>query len=123
MCGCDSYMNVTGVGLDPVSMGVNIAIQTGVGYLFSSGQNKKNKELAEKLSQLDVAQQEELKTKVASVSTELKKTEVLFDYLNKIKESQIKKQIAKKRIVNFAIIGVGVLALVVVVLKLKEKNG
>jgi hypothetical protein len=123
MSDCKGYLNADGTKFDPVSMGVSIAIQTGVGFLFAQGQAQKNKELARKLSALNNQQQEELKNKVASVSTELKKTEVLFEYLNKVKESEIKKDITKKRILNFVFLGVGVVALIIVVQKLKDKNG
>jgi len=123
MSECNSYLNAEGAKFDPVAIGVGIAVQTGVGFLFSRGQAQKNKELATKLAELNNQQQEELKNKVSSVSTELKKTEVLFEYLNKIKGDEIKKDIAKKRILNFVFLGVGVVALIIVVLKLKEKNG
>lgn len=102
---------------------ISLAIQLGVGYVFGKQNAKKNKELENRLLALNQIQINELEQKLNAVNTELKKTEILYQYLNKVDFENRKKQLNKQRINLILSLGVGVIVLILIFNKLKNKNG
>ena len=117
----------TGSGASAGSVGASILIDTainfGVMYLTAKGEAKKNKELLEKMAELDKAQAEKLKQKLSEVLTEVAKTQVIIEFLNEENIKQLEAETRKKRILPLIGLGFGVLLLGLIFYKLSRKNG
>ena len=87
-------------------------------YAFASSiksdQNKFQKEIAK----LDARKQQELLNKVQKAETEIERQKIVYQYVDKQKIDELKKEGKKQRTILYAGLGVGVLLYALLILKL-----
>ena len=93
-----------------------------VNLAFASSIKKDQKRLEKELAKLDAKKQAELLLKVQQAQTEIQRQEIVFQYIDKGRIEELKKQDnAKKRYIYVAI-GFGLLLYGLVLLKIKKNE-
>lgn len=91
---------------------------------FAKSDAKKQRQLIEELSKLELAQQKELQERLQNIQGELAKQEIIYKYLAVQRNNESLAKIKSKRYTSYMILGGGVIALtIVIVLLAKKKNG
>jgi hypothetical protein len=93
-----------------------------IGSSFAKSDAKKQRKMEEELSKLSLAQQKELEERVQDIQGELAKQEIIYKYLAVQKNDESLSKIQGRRYISYAILGVSILALSVVVLLIKNKK-
>jgi hypothetical protein len=91
--------------------------------VFSKSDAKKQRQLISEIENLSLAQQKELVERAQDVQGELAKQELILKYLAVQKNSEIIASMESKKYTSYIVLGVGVaiLALVVILVKNKDK--
>lgn len=127
----NNYLNVTSSTSAPKSGGgmggwdalISVAVDFGVQYMTAKSEKKKNEEFLRKMAELDEQQAEKLKKLISDATTEVAKTKVIIDFLNKEEIKKLEAQRRKERMLPLIGLGVGVILLAIVFYKLKKQNG
>jgi len=115
----NSFLNAGGGWAELISVGVDFGVQ----YLTAKGENKKNEELLQSMSELDAQEAEKLKNLLNASLTEVAKTQVIIDFLNAEKIKKLEAETKKKRILPLIGLGFGVVLLGLIFYKLHKQNG
>jgi transcriptional/translational regulatory protein YebC/TACO1 len=117
----DKFLNAEGASLAALG---SVAVEFGVGYLFSKDIKRKNEELLKKIAQLNEKQAEILKQRLSEVATEVAKTGVIIAFLDEEEIKKLSAETKRKRIIPFIVLGFSVLIVSVLFFKLStKKNG
>jgi len=120
MQGRNSFLNAGGADWTQL---VGVAVDFGIQYLTAKGENKKNSELLQSISDLDAQEAEKLKNLLNASLTEVAKTQVIIEFLNAEKIKQLDADAKKKRILPLIGLGFGVVLLGLIFYKLHKQNG
>jgi Flp pilus assembly protein TadB len=99
----------------------SLAVSTIVNVAFASSIKSDQKKLEKLLSELDQKKQQELLELVQRTSTELERQSAVFNFINAAKREELENQRRKKNRFIYIGIGLGVLAYILMILKLKKK--
>lgn len=102
---------------------VGVAVEFGLQYLSAKAENKKDRELLERLSELDNQQSEKLKKLLNNSLNEVAKTQVIIDFLNAEKINSLDEETKNKRIIPLILLGFGVILIGIILYKLNKRNG
>ena len=102
---------------------VGVAVDFGIQYITAKGENKKNEELLQRISELDAQEADKLKKLLNDSVTEVAKTQVIIDFLNAKKIKDLEAESKKKRILPLIGLGFGVVLLGLIFYKLHKQNG
>jgi hypothetical protein len=102
---------------------IKVGIGFGVSYLTAKSEGRKNEEFLRKMAELDEQQAVKLKKLISDASTEVAKTKVIIDFLNKEEIKKLEAQRRKERMLPLIGLGVAVILLGIVFYKLKKQNG
>jgi Tfp pilus assembly protein PilN len=102
---------------------IGVAVDFGVQYFTAKSEGRKNEEFLRKMAELDEQQAVKLKKLISDASTEVAKTKVIIDFLNKEEIKKLEAQRKKERMLPLIGLGVGVILLAIVFYKLKKQNG
>lgn len=91
-----------------------------VDFAFASSIKKDQKRFEQEIAKLDAQKQKELLTKVQQVQTELERQNIVFQYIDKGRIEELKKQDGNKKYLYIAL-GVGVLIYALMIIKLKKR--
>lgn len=127
----NNYLNVTSSTSAPKSGGgmggwdalISVAVDFGIQYMTAQSEKKKNEDFLRKIAELDEQQAIKLKKLISDASTEVAKTKVIIDFLNKEEIKKLEAQRRKERMLPLIGLGVGVILLAIVFYKLKKQNG
>lgn len=91
---------------------------------FAKADAKKQRELEAEIAKLDLAQQKQLAQRMQDVQGEVAKQQAYYEFMAVQNNNEMLNKIQSKRYTSYIVLGVGVLALtVVIVLLKKKKNG
>ncbi len=93
-----------------------------VDYAFASSIKKDQKRLEKELAKLDAKKQAELLLKVQQAQTEIQRQEIVFQYIDKGRIEELKKQDNAKKTYLYVAIGFGLLLYGLVLLKIKKNE-
>lgn len=93
-----------------------LIVDTAYASSIKSDQKKFEKEIAK----LDKRKQQELLAKIQQVETEIERQKIVYQYVDKQKIDELKKEGKKQRTILYAGLGVGVLLYALLILKLKK---
>lgn len=110
-------------GIGGYSEAISVVVNLGVEYLYAKNQDKKNKELVQRLTELNIQETEKLKKLLENSYNEVAKTQVIIEFLNEKKIQDLEEETKKKRTISLIVLGVGVIALVLIFYKLNRQNG
>lgn len=110
-------------GIGGYSEIIKVAVDLGVQYLYAKKENKRNQELLQRLSELNVQEAEKLKKLLEASYDEVAKTQVIIEFLNEKKIQDLEEETKKKRTISLIILGVGVVVLGLIFYKLNRQNG
>lgn len=127
----NNYLNVTSSTSAPKSGGgmggwdalIGVAVDFGVQYFTAKSEGRKNEDFLRKMAELDEQQAVKLKKLISDASTEVAKTKVIIDFLNKEEIKKLEAQRRKERMLPLIGLGVAVILLGIVFYKLKKQNG
>jgi Flp pilus assembly protein TadB len=89
---------------------------------FAKSDAKKQRAMEAELAKLSLAQQKDLEERLQDIQGELAKQEIIYKYLAVQKNNESLNKIQGKRYISYAILGGSILALVIVVLLIKNKK-
>ena len=111
------------LGSAGISAGVAVA-STIITSAFASADAKKQRQLIEELSKLELAQQKELQERLQNIQGELAKQEIIYKYLAVQRNNESLAKIKSKRYTSYMVLGGAIVGLTLVVILLgKKKNG
>lgn len=114
---------LSNLGSAGISAGVTVA-STIISSAFASADAKKQRQLIEELSKLELAQQKELEVRLQDIQGELAKQEIIYKYLAVQKNDEALAKIKSKRYTSYMVLGGAIVGLTLVVILLgKKKNG
>jgi mannitol-specific phosphotransferase system IIBC component len=117
--------DVASVGSKGLSSGVvagaSVASGLIVNFAFASLMKKDQKKFEEEIAKLDSKKQAELLAKVQQAETELERQKIVFQYIDKQKIDKLIAEGKKDRLFLYLGLGVGLLAYVLIILKLKKR--
>jgi hypothetical protein len=106
-----------------VQAGVAVAT-TLITSAFAKADAKKQRQLIDDLSKLELAQQKELQIRLQDVQGEIAKQEIIYKYIAVQKNDEALAKIKSKRYTSYMVLGGAVVGLTLVVILLaKKKNG
>ena len=116
-----TFLNAGGLGgwSELISVGVDFGVQ----YLTAQKENKRNEELLQRMAELDVKQAEELKKLLNDSLNDVAKTQVIINFLDAEKIKTLEAKTKKNRIISLIVLGVGVIAVGIILYKLNKRNG
>jgi hypothetical protein len=109
-----------GDGLGGYSAIITAVATTVVQYAFASSMKKDQKRFEQEISKLDEKKQLELLAKVQQVQTELERQNIVFQYIDKSRIEELKKEDNNKKYLYIGL-GVGVIIYALMILKLKKR--
>jgi len=100
-----------------------VSVATGliVNYAFASSIKSDQKRFEKEIAKLDAKKQEELLAKVQQAETELERQKIVYQYVDKQKIDELKKEGKKQRTILYVGLGAGVLIYALLLLKLKKR--
>jgi hypothetical protein len=110
-----------GEGLGGYSAIITAVATTVVQYAFASSMKKDQKRFEQEIAKLDAKKQLELLQKVQQVQTELERQKIVFQYIDKTRIEELKKQDKQKKMYLYIGLALGVLVYGVMIFKLKKK--
>jgi hypothetical protein len=114
---------LSSLGSAGIGAGVSVAT-TLISSAFAKADAKKQRQLIEDLSKLELAQQKELEIRLQDVKGELAKQEIIYKYLAVQKNDEALAKIKSKRYTSYMVLGGAVVGLTLVIILLaKKKNG
>jgi hypothetical protein len=114
---------ISSLGSAGIGAGVSIAT-TLISSAFAKADAKKQRQLIEELSKLELAQQKELEIRLQDVKGELAKQEIIYKYIAVQKNDEALAKIKSKRYTSYMVLGGAVVGLTLVIILLaKKKNG
>ena len=119
--GASASAGAKGGGLGSYSELISIGATAIVQYAFASSIKKDQKRLEKELAKLDAKKQAELLSKVQQAQTEIQRQEIVFQYIDKGRIEELKKQDNAKKTYIYVAIGFGLLLYGLVLLKIKKK--
>jgi hypothetical protein len=106
-----------------VQAGVSVAT-TLITSAFAKADAKKQRQLIDDLSKLELAQQKELEIRLQDVKGELAKQEIIYKYIALQKNDEALAKIKSKRYTSYIVLGGAIVGLTLVIILLgKKKNG
>jgi hypothetical protein len=111
----------SGGGLGGYSAIITLVATTIVQYAFASSMKKDQKRFEQEISKLDEKKQLELLAKVQQVQTELERQNIVFQYIDKVRIEELKKQDNNSKKYLYIGLGVGVIIYALIILKLKKR--
>ena len=111
----------SGGGLGGYSAIITLVATTIVQYAFASSMKKDQKRFEQEISKLDEKKQRELLAKVQQVQTELERQNIVFQYIDKGRIEELKKQDNNSKKYLYIGLGVGVIIYALMILKLKKR--
>jgi hypothetical protein len=117
----DIALGSTGSALGGYTEAVSIATGLIVNYAFASSIKKDQKRFEKEIAKLSAKKQEELLAKVQQAETEIERQKIVYQYVDKQKIDELKKQGKKERTILYVGLGVGVLIYALLLLKLKKR--
>ena len=105
-----------------VSSLISTAVDFGVQYLFAQKEKAKNEELLQRMAELDAQQAEKLKKMLSDAVTEVAKTAVIIDFLNKEEIKKLEDKSKKDRILPLIGLGFGIILLSLIFYKLNKQS-
>jgi hypothetical protein len=111
----------SGGGLGGYSAIITLVATTIVQYAFASSMKKDQKRFEQEISKLDEKKQLELLAKVQQVQTELERQNIVFQYIDKGRIEELKKQDNNSKKYLYIGLGVGVIIYALMILKLKKR--
>lgn len=91
-----------------------------INYAFASSIKSDQKKFEKEIAKLDARKQQELLAKVQQVESEIERQKIVYQYVEKQKIDELKKEGKKQRTIMYAGLGVGVLLYALLILKLKK---
>lgn len=88
---------------------------------YAKADAKKQRQLEEQLSKLDLAQQKELTERMQNVQGEVAKQAEYYKFIAEQNKNEMFNRIQGKRFTSYIVLGVGIMLLAIVVLKLSKK--
>lgn len=114
---------LSSLGSAGIGAGVSVAT-TLISSAFAKADAKKQRQLIEDLSKLELAQQKELEIRLQDVKGELAKQEIIYKYIAVQKNDEALAKIKSKRYTSYMVLGGAVVGLTLVIILLaKKKNG
>ncbi len=110
----------TGSALGGWTEAVSIASGLIVNYAFASSIKSDQKRFEKEIAKLDAKKQEELLKKVQQAETEIERQKIVYQYVDKQKIDELKKEGKKQRTILYFGLGAGVLIYALLLLKLKK---
>lgn len=101
---------------------VSVGVDFGLAYFGAKSENKKDRELLERLAELDTQEAEKLKEILKNSLNDVAKTEVTIKFLDAQKIKKLEAETKHKRTLSLIILGVGVISIIVILYKLKNRN-
>lgn len=89
-------------------------------YAFASSIKSDQKKFEKEIAKLEKRKQEELLAKIQQVESEIERQKIVYQYVEKQKIDELKKEGKKQRTIMYAGLGVGVLLYALLILKLKK---
>lgn len=93
-----------------------------IGTAFAKADAKKQRQLIDELSKLELAQQKELEIRLQDIKGELAKQEIIYKYLAVQKNDEALAKIKSKRYTSYIVLGGAIIGLTVVVFLLGKKK-
>jgi hypothetical protein len=113
-----------GVGAQLGGAVAGVLISSIIGGAFAKEEAGKQRELAERLEKLSLAQQKELEERLQNIQSEIQRQSLVYQYLAVQQHNEALLKIQNKRYTSYAILGVGAFALIFIMFKLiQKKNG
>jgi hypothetical protein len=110
----------TGSALGGYTEAVSIATGLIVNYAFASSIKSDQKRFEKEIAKLSAKKQEELLAKVQQAENELERQKIVYQYVDKQKIDELKKEGKKQRTILYVGLGAGVLIYALLLLKLKK---
>lgn len=107
----------SGLGEQAIAMVASMIVD----YAFASSIKKDQKRFEQEISKLDEKKQLELLAKVQQVQTELERQNIVFQYIDKGRIEELKKQDNNSKKYLYIGLGVGVIIYALMILKLKKR--
>lgn len=89
-------------------------------YAFASSIKSDQKKFEKEIAKLDARKQQELLAKVQQVESEIERQKIVYQYVEKQKIDELKKEGKKQRTILYVGLGAGVLLYALLILKLKK---
>jgi hypothetical protein len=110
----------TGSALGGYTEAVSIATGLIVNYAFASSIKSDQKRFEKEIAKLTDKKQQELLAKIQQAETEIERQKIVYQYVDKQKIDELKKEGKKQRTILYVGLGVGVLLYAILLLKLKN---
>jgi phage host-nuclease inhibitor protein Gam len=110
----------TGSALGGYTEAVSIATGLIVNYAFASSIKSDQKRFEKEIAKLSAKKQEELLAKIQQAETEIERQKIVYQYVDKQKIDELKKEGKKQRTILYVGLGIGVLLYAILLLKLKN---
>ena len=92
-----------------------------VDFAFASSIKKDQKRFEQEIAKLDAKKQAELLQKVQQVSSELERQKIVYQYIDKTRIDELKKQDENKKKYIYIALGVGALLYTLIIFKFKKR--
>ena len=102
---------------------ISVGVDFGLAYFGAKAENKKDRELLERMAELDVQQAEKLKKLLNDSLNDVAKTQVIINFLDAEKIKTLEAKTKQNRIISLIVLGVGVIAIGIILYKLNKRNG
>ncbi len=102
---------------------VAVGVDFGIQYFGAKAENRKDRELLERMAELDVQQAEKLKKLLNDSLNDVAKTQVIINFLDAEKIKTLEAKTKQNRIISLIVLGVGVIAIGIILYKLNKRNG
>jgi uncharacterized transporter YbjL len=103
-----------------LTQGISIVATQIVNFAFASSSKKDQEKFQKQISELDLKSQQDILDRVQRANTELERQKIVFEFIDKSRIYELKKQNNKKRNYLYASLGVGVLLYAILLFKLKK---
>lgn len=110
----------TGSALGGYTEVASIAVGLIVNYAFASSIKSDQKRFEKEIAKLTDKKQQELLAKIQQAETEIERQKIVYQYVDKQKIDELKKEGKKQRTILYVGLGVGVLLYAILLLKLKN---
>ena len=111
----------TGSALGGYTEVASIAVGLIVNYAFASSIKSDQKRFEKEIAKLTDKKQQELLAKIQQAETEIERQKIVYQYVDKQKIDELKKEGKKQRTILYVGLGVGVLIYALLLLKLKKR--
>lgn len=92
-----------------------------VDFAFASSIKSDQKRFEKAIAKLDAKKQQELLLKVQQIQNELERQKIVFQYIDKAKIEELKKQENKKKVYIYIGLSIGLIAYTLIIFKLKKR--